>query len=140
MGGGRDYRRRLADRPEPRGAAHLPASAWNASSPRDLQLLFLQSSVFLGRHLVGDIDIFWEESYPDGDVVAEVDVPIECAATCGSCPTDSDGDGDTDAMDLAVLLGNWGPVEPGNCQDTDDNEVIDAFDLAVLLGAWGPCP
>ncbi|MFZ9914905.1 MAG: dockerin type I domain-containing protein, partial [Phycisphaerales bacterium] len=26
----------------------------------------------------------------------------------GGCPTDLDGDGDTDAADLATLLSNWG--------------------------------
>ena len=104
----------------------------------DLQVLFLQSSVARGLSLSGDIDIFWEDG-ETGETFAEVDVPIECAATCGSCPTDSDGDGDTDAADLAVLLGNWGPLDAGHCLDADDNGLIDAFDLAVLLGAWGPC-
>ncbi len=105
----------------------------------DLQVLFLQSSVVQGLSLSGDIDIFWAE-HTGGDVYAEIAVPVECAATCGSCPTDSDGDGDTAAADLAVLLGNWGPVDAGDCQDTDDNGLIDAFDLAILLGSWGPCP
>ena len=111
-----------------------------AGNYSDLQLLFLQSSVARGLSMSGDIDIFWTESWPGGDTVWEADVPIECAATCGSCPTDSDGDGDTDAMDLAVLLGNWGPDNAGHCLDTDENGLIGPFDLAVLLGAWGPCP
>ena len=59
---------------------------------------------------------------------------------CGDCPTDSDGNGDTEAFDLAILLGAWGPVTPDSaCLDADDNGFIEAFDLAVLLGAWGPC-
>ncbi len=59
---------------------------------------------------------------------------------CGDCPTDSDGNGDTEAFDLAILLGAWGPVTPGSaCLDADENGLIEAFDLAVLLGAWGPC-
>ncbi|MCZ6652838.1 MAG: hypothetical protein O7D91_07410, partial [Planctomycetota bacterium] len=58
-----------------------------------------------------------------------------------TCPTDSDDDLDTDAFDLAVLLGCWGPVQPGLCEclDADDNGDIKAFDLAVVLGAWGSC-
>ena len=59
-----------------------------------------------------------------------------------SCPTDTDGDGDTDAADLAVLLGSWGPCGPGEaceCLDNDTSGSIGAFDLAVLLGNWGPC-
>jgi len=60
---------------------------------------------------------------------------------CGDCPTDSDGSGNTEAFDLAILLGAWGPVTPGSaCLDADDSGFIEAFDLAVLLGAWGPCP
>ena len=59
---------------------------------------------------------------------------------CGDCPTDSDGNGDTEAFDLAILLGAWGPVTPGSaCLDADDSGFIEAFDLAVLLGDWGPC-
>ncbi len=129
---------------------HLLGCWFNASPPNgqgdagtwpDLQVLFLQSSVLTGHSLSGDIDLFWwAETH--GDIFAELDVPIECAATCGSCPTDSDGDGDTDAADLAVLLGNWGPCGPGvpcECLDNDSSGSIDAFDLAVLLGAWGPC-
>ena len=58
---------------------------------------------------------------------------------CGNCPTDVDGNGQTEAFDLANLLGAWGPVDAGDCLDADDNGLIDAFDLAVLLGSWGPC-
>ena len=62
------------------------------------------------------------------------------AAGCGSCPTDSDGSGDTEAFDLAILLGAWGPVTSASaCLDADESGFIEAFDLAVLLGAWGPC-
>ena len=110
----------------------------DAGNYPDLQVLILQSSVAQGLRLFGDTDVFWRVG-DTGEVFAEVDVPVECAATCGSCPTDSDGDGDTDAADLAVLLGNWGPGNAGHCLDADDDGLIGAFDLAVLLGAWGPC-
>ncbi len=109
----------------------------DAGNYPDLQVLFLQSSVAQGLGLSGDIDIFWNDT---GEVLGAFDVVVECAATCGSCPTDSDGDGDTDAADLAVLLGNWGPVDAGECLDSDTSGSINAFDLAVLLGNWGPCP
>ena len=62
------------------------------------------------------------------------------AGGCGDCPTDVNGNGQTEAFDLAFLLGNWGPVSPDSaCLDADDNSIIGAFDLAVVLGAWGPC-
>lgn len=60
---------------------------------------------------------------------------------CGECPTDVDGDGQTEAFDLAFLLGYWGPVTPESaCLDADDDGTIGAADLALLLGNWGPCP
>ena len=66
-------------------------------------------------------------------------IPDECEG-CGSCPTDSDGSGNTGAFDLAILLGAWGPVTPDSaCLDADENGFIGAFDLAVLLGSWGLC-
>ncbi len=112
--------------------------AGDAGSYPDLQVLILRSSVAQGLSLSGDINLWWVNAV--GDLIHEVGIAVECAAACGSCPTDSDGDGDTDAADLAVLLGNWGPVDAGHCLDADDSGSIDAFDLAVLLGAWGPCP
>ncbi len=126
------------------GGWHLTAphdAQGDAGNYPDLHVLFLQSSVIQGHSMSGHIDMFWRDG-DTGEVFAEVDVPIECAATCGSCPTDADGDGDTDAADLAVLLGSWGPCGPGEpceCLDNDSSGSINAFDLAVLLGAWGPC-
>ncbi len=69
------------------------------------------------------------------------DIPDECEGPmCGDCPTDVDGNGETEAFDLANLLGAWGPVTPSSaCLDADGNGFIEAFDLAVLLGDWGPC-
>ncbi len=112
----------------------------HASEYPDSQVLFLQSSVAQGLSLSGVLTLFWLNAA--GEIMFQEDVPVECAATCGSCPTDSDGDGVTDAADLAVLLGNWGPCGPGEpceCLDNDTSGSIDAFDLAVLLGNWGPC-
>ena len=53
-----------------------------------------------------------------------------------ACPTDLNGDGQTDGADLGVLLGNWGNPGP---TDFDGSGVTDGADLGVLLGAWGPC-
>lgn len=59
------------------------------------------------------------------------------------CLEDLDDDGDVDAFDLAVLLGNWGPYEPCppfKVMDFDVDCDVDAANLAQLLGNWGPCP
>ena len=53
------------------------------------------------------------------------------------CPTDLDGNGVTDAADLAALLGGWGQ---SGATDLDGNGSTDAADLAALLGSWGACP
>jgi hypothetical protein len=54
-----------------------------------------------------------------------------------SCPSDINGDGKTDATDVALLLGDWG--ESGVPADIDCGGV-GASDLAILLGGWGTCP
>ena len=106
-----------------------------------LEVLFLHVSMARGLSMSGDIlHLFWEDG-DTGELIVELDVSIECSVTCGSCPTDTDGDGDTDAADLAVLLGNWGPVSSAAaCLNADVDGMIGAADLGVLLGAWGPCP
>ncbi len=52
-----------------------------------------------------------------------------------ACPSDFDGNGATDAGDLAVLLAAWG----GAGADLTGDGVTDASDLAVLLATWGVC-
>ncbi len=114
------------------------ASQGDADNWPDLQVLMLQSSVEVGLSMSGVFTPFWLNAA--GDILWEENVPVECAAECGSCPTDTDGDGDTDAADLAVLLGSWGPVDSSDCLDADGDGTIGAFDLAQLLGNWGQCP
>lgn len=45
---------------------------------------------------------------------------------------DINADGHVDAMDLAILLGQWG----GCGGDLNHDATTDALDLAILLGAW----
>jgi hypothetical protein len=60
-----------------------------------------------------------------------------CVQLIAACPTDLDGSGDTDAADIAVLLGAWG--DSRGAADLDASGAVDAADLALLLGAWGDC-
>ncbi len=55
-----------------------------------------------------------------------------------ACPADFDGDGAVGAVDLATLLGAWGPCA-GCPADLNSDGVVGPFDLANLLGAWGAC-
>ena len=54
------------------------------------------------------------------------------------CTGNINGDGQTDAADLALLLGAWGP-NPGNPADLNNDGDVNAADLSLLLGAWGLC-
>ena len=67
---------------------------------------------------------------------------------CTLCTGDLGGDGTVGPIDLAIVLGLWGPCpdpcEPGDPLDTcladlDGNCGVGPFDLALLLGNWGPC-
>lgn len=60
-------------------------------------------------------------------------------ATCG-CPTDLTGDGWTRAGDLGLVIGGWGPCDPGSVGDLDGSGEVNNADLAMLLAGWGPCP
>jgi hypothetical protein len=51
---------------------------------------------------------------------------------------DINGDGFVDALDIALLLGSWGPCVEACCSaDLNDTGEVDSVDLAILLGAWG---
>jgi glucose/arabinose dehydrogenase len=64
-------------------------------------------------------------------------IPAAGEAVCPEpCPTDLDGNGSTEAGDLASLLAAWSTP----AADIDGNGTTDAGDLAVMLGAWGACP
>ncbi len=71
-------------------------------------------------------------------VIADFILP-EPAPT--ECPADFNGNGDVEAADLAVLLGDWGacPKDEDCPADFDGNGQVEAADLAELLGDWGPC-
>lgn len=53
-------------------------------------------------------------------------------------PTDLNGDGSVDVLDLLALLGAWGPCgKPGDCPaDLNGDGAVDVLDMLVLLGAW----
>lgn len=73
----------------------------------------------------------------EAEGVCQDQCPCQAGPTCGSpgCPTDLNGDGTTNAADLAILLGAWGPNS--SCADLNFNGLVNAADLAILLGGWG---
>lgn len=59
-------------------------------------------------------------------------------------PADLNEDGSINSVDLAIMLGSWGPCPdppggpPEACPaDIDGNGVVGPSDLAILLGHWG---
>jgi hypothetical protein len=59
-----------------------------------------------------------------------------------ACPWDLDGDGDVGVTDLLLLLGAFGPCEPGEIcpADFDGDGAVGVTDLLALIGRFGPCP
>lgn len=54
------------------------------------------------------------------------------------CQGDLNNSGNVDAADLAIMLGDWGPVAKPS--DINADGVVDGADLGILLGGWGQCP
>lgn len=54
------------------------------------------------------------------------------------CVGDLDGNGVTNGIDIAILLGDWG--SQGSSSDRNLDGTVDGTDLAIVLGLWGPCP
>lgn len=55
-----------------------------------------------------------------------------------TCPSDLDGNGDTDFADLSLLLMDMG--DSGTMTDQDGSGTVDLADLAMLVTSVGPCP
>lgn len=71
-----------------------------------------------------------------------------CESASADCPADFDCSGVVGPVDLATLLGAWGPClercVPGDpattcTADVNGDCVVGPADLAVLLAAWGAC-
>ncbi|MFM7051017.1 MAG: SUMF1/EgtB/PvdO family nonheme iron enzyme [Planctomycetota bacterium] len=53
---------------------------------------------------------------------------------------DADGDGSVGALDLTVVLAQWGQLPTGGQSgDLSGDGRVDAADLALVLGQWGVC-
>jgi 3-phytase/alkaline phosphatase D len=55
------------------------------------------------------------------------------------CPGDLNGDRSVDGVDLAMLLGAWGPGV-GSPADLNGDGSVNGADVGLLFAAWGSCP
>jgi len=106
------------------GCAHAAILEWSADCNAD-------GIVDFGQIRAGELDDANANNIPDC---------CEQGAAC-LCPSDIDGNGTVDAIDLAIVIGYWGTNGGKEYPqaDIDRSGDIDAADLAALLGAWGPC-
>lgn len=63
-------------------------------------------------------------------------IPDECQVS--PCMGDVNDDAVVDPLDLAVLLGAWGPTTDDPA-DLNQDGFVSANDLVILLADWGPC-
>jgi hypothetical protein len=77
----------------------------------------------------------------DTDIVTVSNPPSVVAVVLNTTealdPADLNEDGKVDGLDLAILLGFWGPVTTFPEADLNSDGLINGLDLAVVLGAWG---
>ena len=53
-------------------------------------------------------------------------------------PGDLNGDRHVNGIDLAIILGSWGPCTSTNCAaDINGDSIINGVDLAIVLSSWG---
>lgn len=101
-----------------------------------------------GNHLAGDCNANGVPDHldivngPSNDFDSD-GMPDECfcdhtADEC--CPADLYRDGLVNGIDLGILLGQWGPVQPNTIADIDGDGIVEGKDLAVLIAGWGTCP
>ncbi|MBX3356705.1 MAG: hypothetical protein KF724_13505 [Phycisphaeraceae bacterium] len=79
-----------------------------------------------GEANVGAVLVYWAEDCNLNDAFG----------LCTIVPADVNQDSFVDCYDLALLLGHWGEVEPGDPLDLDGDGRVDGVDLAILLGLW----
>lgn len=89
---------------------------------------------------IGELGLDWIQYVrieQSGSSIPEIDAVADVASESGSeTGPDLNGDGVVDPIDLAILLGSWGPCD---CclADLNGDDMVGPVDLATLLGSWG---
>ena len=68
---------------------------------------------------------------------AAIDAVSVQPVLCG----DIDNSGFADAIDLAIVLANWGAPSPKYpASDINGDGIVNGMDLSIVLSSWGACP
>lgn len=62
---------------------------------------------------------------------------LHAVAVSAIVPGDVNGDGLVNGVDLALVLGSWGPCA-GCPADINSDGIVSGLDLAIVLGSWAP--
>lgn len=110
-----------------------PLPTMIAQFPGVLRLRINPAGLPVGLTTVNGTLLVTDEDVPgEGDGTLLFTVAITVGGS--SNPADLNGDQIVNALDLAILLSQWG--NPGSA-DMDNSGSVDGPDLAQLLGAWG---
>ena len=93
----------------------------DAGNDPELEVLILQSAVLQGRHLSGEVTVFWLDAEA-GETMAAPNLSVECAAVCPAGEPCEDGD----PCSENDMCNDEGGCELGTPVDCDDgNECTD---------------
>ena len=76
-------------------------------------------------------------TFAPGTATTTASVTVAATGTLVPRIGDLNADGAVNGADLGILLGAWGPVQPGNPADLNADGTVDGIDLGILLGNWG---
>jgi hypothetical protein len=110
-----------------------PLPTMIAQFPGTLRLRVNPAGLPVGLTSVNGTLLVTDEDVPgegDGTLLFTVAITVNGSAN----PADLNGDQMVNALDLAIMLSQWG--NPGSA-DLDGSGSVDGPDLAQLLGAWG---
>lgn len=103
------------------------------SEPGTIPLLFQTRGASPGVVRRSLAIVLSDEDVP-GAATSVLSLDVVVTIVADGPDADLNGDGVVDAIDLSILLGQWGA--PG-IADLNDDGVVDAVDLTILLGSWG---
>ena len=91
----------------------------------------------------GDWGVVYDSNLQRGFVWANTDYSDDCGFGLAICPADCapfGGDGSVGALDLLIMISQWGLEGASGLCDLDRDDDVDGSDLTFLLENWGTCP